>query len=405
MSLIEGNQLLQRFSERLANAIQVDIAVAWANSCDALEALHKRVGEGTKMRIAVGVSGNVTGPTTLRRLQKQKSVDLRIASSPQYGIFHPKYFCFHDPGRTICWVGSSNLTRRGFGVNNELVHEFDDSAGEGRHWFDSLWDTLDPNPGPAIDDYEKRWKPRKFVPGPPTSDGTPELVPLSDQSTWDDFVEGLLNCEKNFRSQRRYTVLGATNSYLHTISTGREVARLPDWGNLTQRECYILRGFEREEEEGTWGLLGTLGGAGRVASVFNPERMPDVGSVRVQIHRQVKQVLNATDNEIARVAHRAVQAIRGSIDGFGAAAATRLITLARPDCLVSVNNASAAKLGALSGQPQTPGSLAANYIELLNWVYEQPWFKARQPDDPLEREIWNCRAALLDAFVYEEING
>ena len=49
--------------------------------------------------------------------------------------------------------------------------------------------------------------------------------------------------------------------------------------------------------------------------------------------------------------------------------------------------------------------MAVNYIELLNWVYEQPWFNARQPDDPLERTIWNCRAALLDAFVYEGING
>ena len=125
MSLIEGNQLLQRFSERLAEAIQVDIAVAWAKPCDALEALHKRVGEGTAMRIAVGVSGNVTYPPTLKRLRDSKSANLRIAPSSQYGIFHPKYFCFHGPVRTICWVGSANLTRRGFGGNNELVHEFD----------------------------------------------------------------------------------------------------------------------------------------------------------------------------------------------------------------------------------------------------------------------------------------
>ena len=114
--------------------------------------------------------------------------------------------------------------------------------------------------------------------------------------------------------------------------------------------------------------------------------------------------MNATGNEIARNAHKAMQAIR-MIDGFGVAAATRLLTLARPDCLVSVNGQSAAGLGALSGLPKTRDSLAVNYIELLNWVYEQPWFNARQPDDPLERTIWNCRAALLDAFVYEGING
>ena len=53
-----------------------------------------------------------------------------------------------------------------------------------------------------------------------------------------------------------------------------------------------------------------------------------------------------------------------------------------------------------------PGSLANNYEALLNWVHEQPWFKAPRPDGPSQdRDIWDCRAALLDAFVYEEING
>ena len=409
MSLVEGDQLLQRFSERLVEATQVDIAVAWATSCGALEALHKRVSEGTAMRIAVGVSGNVTVPTTLRRLQKSKSANLRIAPSPQHGIFHPKYFCFHGPDRTICWVGSANLTRRGFGGNNELVHEFDDSAGEGRHWFEFLWNTLDPEPGPAIDDYEKRWKPRKCDPRPPPSGGTPELVPLSNQSTWDDFVGGLRARDNYCRSQRlidwkgnRWDIFGLDHSYLHTIFTGREVARLQDWGDLTKRECNILLG--RDDHEGAWGLLGSLIGAGKVAHVFKRENMPDVGLVRKEIHHQVRQVVNATNNEIARVAHRAVQEIR-SIDGFGAAAATRLLTLVRPDCLVSVNKESAARLGALSGQPPTRETLANNYVELLNWMYDQPWFNARQPADPSEQEIWNCRAALLDAFAYEKING
>ena len=87
MSLVEGYQLLQRFRKRLAEAIQVDIAVAWANSRDALEALDKSADKGTAIRIAVGVSGNVTDPKALRRLQN--FADLRIPS-PQYGTFHPK---------------------------------------------------------------------------------------------------------------------------------------------------------------------------------------------------------------------------------------------------------------------------------------------------------------------------
>ena len=89
---------------------------------------------------------------------------------------------------------------------------------------------------------------------------------------------------------------------------------------------------------------------------------------------------------------------------FGPAAATRLVTLARPDCLVSVNGRSAAELGNLSNVAYTADDLANDYAELLTWVYQQPWFSAPEPDDPLEGQIWNSRAALLDAFVYPPVN-
>ena len=102
-------------------------------------------------------------------------------------------------------------------------------------------------------------------------------------------------------------------------------------------------------------------------------------------------------------------------NGFGPGAATRLLTLARPDRFVSVNGQSAAELARLSGEHDNPALLAAdqkardewvreNYAELLTWVYDQPWFKEPEPDEPLERPIWKCRVALLDAFVYPPIN-
>ena len=405
MRLIDRKNLLKEFSQRLTEAKQVDIAVAWACPCDALEALADSAGNGTSIRIAVGTSGNITNPTTLRRLQD--FANLRIASSTMpHGIFHPKYYCFRGPGRTVCWIGSANLTRGGFGENDELVHEFDDSTKEGRRWFKTLWGRLEPDPGPEIDEYEIGWQPPQRGPRPkrdlrpPPQGDMPDRVLLANGSTWNAFVEQLRELDDYWyeKSKGSWNVLGDTHSWLHTISIGREVVRLPNWANLTQRECYILRGFN--QEEGAWGLLGTLGGAGQVTTVFNPDRMPDVGPIRMELHGYVNQVLNSNYNQIAQSAHAAVQAIM-EIDGFGPAAATRLLTFARPDCLVSVNGQSAAELGGLSGLPQNPGPLANRYEELLNWVYEQPWFKTPQPDDPLERTIWNNRAALLDAFVYE----
>ena len=405
MPLIERNHLLQRFIKLLAEATKVDIAVAWATAWDALEALEA-ASEETTIRIVVGVSGIATDPTALRRLQG--FADLRIApSSLQPGIFHPKYFSFHCPRGTICWIGSANLTRQGFGEHCELVHEFNDndSTGEGQQWFESLWEELDPDPGPAIEEYEERYEYEKGYRRPKRGPRRPKRGPrpqLARQSTWDDFVAQLRDLDDYWcrRSGGSWDVLGLgeAHSWLHTIATGREVVRLPNWTNLTKRECYILRG--KGVGEGNWGLLGGLGGAGRFCMVFNPERMPGVGSVRTQLHGCVNRVLNAGDNQIAQVAWDMVQKI-WRFEGFGAAVATRLLTLARPDRLVSVNHQSANGLGKLAGLPRNLPGLAIRYVELLTWVYNQPWFSAPPPDDPFERTIWNSRAALLDAFVYK----
>ena len=40
MPLIHGNRLLERFVELASEAKRVDIAVAWASSCDAIDALE-----------------------------------------------------------------------------------------------------------------------------------------------------------------------------------------------------------------------------------------------------------------------------------------------------------------------------------------------------------------------------
>ena len=404
MPLIDGSLLLWRLKKHLKKATHVDIAVAWAGPCDAVDELEISA-KNTKIRIAVGLSYNSTNPTTLDRLKE--FADLRIGTSPSNGIFHPKYYCFHTPKRTICWVGSANLTNGGFRSNAELVHEFEVKNKEDLKWFELLWKNLEPDPTEAITNYKENYTPpsRPPRPKPRKADTKPELPLLVDIKTWADFVSGLKALNDHcHHHEYPWDILGETHSYLHTIKVGREVVRLSNWTNLTRRECYILRGEKRgnANEEGNWGLLGTLP-MGATPYVFNPVNMPGVGPVREQIREQVDRVLNANSSEIANVAQNAIKAIReikleNPKHHIGPASATRWFSLARPDRLLSINSKSSPKLGELSGLPKT--SLAKNYAALLNWVYTQPWFKSSQPNNPLEQDIWNCRAALLDAFIY-----
>lgn len=404
MRLIEGSELLKEFEERLRDATDVDIAVAWAGPCVATELLRKVAEEnGTKVRIAVGLSGNATNPSTLRNISK--FAELRIGEPLSSGIFHPKFYCFYCSPRVICWVGSANLTQKGFGGNDELVHEFDD-LGYGCQWFDRLWTRLDQNPTEAIDKYEKDYVPPKYSPRQHSM--RPVRIEsgwtqLNNTSTWADFVKGL-RVRDEPRSDKGWNILGETHSYLHTISTGREVVQRGDWTTLTKREGEILSGFESKigKKEGNWGLLGSLKGAAKARSILT-NNAPENIEIRRRICQQVKRVLVASDDEVANIAADAMKVIRNE-KGFGPAAATRLFALARPDRLVSINNESAALLGKFAGLPKTRESLANHYSELLDWVYDRLWYQSPQPDDSSEREIWICRAALLDVFAYTALN-
>ena len=128
MPLIGKNSLLNRFAELLDWSTHVDIAVAWAGRGPAVEVLLEHA-DDTEIGIAVGLSGNTTEPATLYRLME--SAALRVAPAPRGGIFHPKFYCFRGRDQTICWVGSANFTRLGFGDNAELVHEFEDPQRAG----------------------------------------------------------------------------------------------------------------------------------------------------------------------------------------------------------------------------------------------------------------------------------
>ncbi len=402
MPLIPGSRLLERFRELVGQARRIDLAVAWANSCDAIEILSA---SDANIRAVVGTSGNSTNPSTLRHFLE--FAELRIPPNNPPKIFHPKYYCFHGEN-IVCWIGSANLTRGGFGRNVELVQEFELKKKEDRNWFECLWEDLEHDPWPEIEKYEERYNPPKRTPRPPSGpDGGEDhdLPTLADIATWNDFYEGI-RAYDNYYCYHEYDVLGETHSWCHTIDTGHEIVLLNDWTNLTQRECRILRGYTaQDDDEGVWGLLGWVRGGG--AYVFNPTNMPNVEPIRMQIQDQINQVLQADQNDVIVAGTHAMTAIRQLMHienadrGIGHAAATRWLALAKPDCFVSVNGASASGLGEASGLPQNPGGLANAYADLLGWLHNQDWFMEPQPDDPEERDIWNRRAALVDVFVYD----
>ena len=119
-----------------------------------------------------------------------------------------------------------------------------------------------------------------------------------------------------------------------------------------------------------------------------------------RIRRILANVVSAEDAEFPDVAVAAMQELT-SIDYVAHGTATLLLALARPDRLVSLNGASRKAYGKLSGMSSSTLGEPQNYRELLRWLYTQPWYRDPPPMDGALRRVWQFRAALVDAFVYE----
>ncbi len=162
------------------------------------------------------------------------------------------------------------------------------------------------------------------------------------------------------------------------------------WSQLDSTRQLQLKGGAPRGDSDWWGLLGRMARSHGKA-VWDQE---------AKIRRILNKVVSADDTEFPDVAVAAMQELT-SIDKVAHGTATLLLTLARPDRLLSLNSASQKAYGKLSGMSPSTLGKPQNYRKLLQWLYAQPWYAVSPPTDGALEKIWRFRAALVDAFVYE----
>jgi hypothetical protein len=82
----------------------------------------------------------------------------------------------------------------------------------------------------------------------------------------------------------------------------------------------------------------------------------------------------------------------------GMALASRLLAMKRPDTFVCVNNQN--REGLFQAFRLSPSRDAEAYWEMIERVRASTWWKAPAPVPADEREVWDARAAFLDALFY-----
>ena len=389
--LIRTDILLQRFSENLEWATEVDLATAWAGIHDGLRNLrnNKAQDKRFRIRVIVGLWGNFTNPNALRDLDDIGN--LRLADD---GNFHPKVYIFRKGKRSRAWIGSANFTSGGFALNEEVVLETSDAKNieDIQQWFDERWErcgSLGPN---DINEYEERRRLNPPTPPPPSPSSPPNIDHpfglLPEDGSWDVYLSALKSCNQWWAHRYDFSVLGETHSWYNTIQELHDVVK-KDWSGLGEYDRKRLLGLEG----GHWALLGGMRYRAYNAVFENEE-------TQTRIQAVINEVVNARDDQFRSVAIRAYTTII-SFPYIGPGISTRLLALARPDRIVSLNNASRDRLARYCKLPKSTLHTPRNYEKMLGIIYSKRWFQKTLPENPHERSIWLMRAALIDSFVYE----
>ena len=216
---------------------------------------------------------------------------------------------------------------------------------------------------------------------------TEPMTLLEQLTDWDSYVAALHDCDVWWSNRQPSSVLGEPISWRHTIEFLHDILTRKDFANLDDDDQRRVLGLARG---GGWGLLGRM--RNNSANAVFKHNAQDIQEI-------LREVAEAKDDAFPDLAFDAYKRMR-NFGGIGEGIATRLLSLARPDRFVSVNDGSRDDLAQYSGlNPGTLGTMG-NYRTLLKFIYKQRWFRAPEPDNQLEASIWGMRAALLDCFVY-----
>lgn len=221
---------------------------------------------------------------------------------------------------------------------------------------------------------------------------------------WDEFVHTLhlqLSWwQLQWPDTRIALDVSRDGSWLDTLARFRACAGYP-LRDMRDKDRQVLLGNYTPDQNTRF--FGELRAAGRVTGVLqNPkEHRPIVAALdeartmarALGVRPSLKKVMEPWN-------------LIDELEGFGPAAASRLLVAERPDLYVILNSASRSGLKALTGvrlpQSVSGASMGSHYASLLEILHETPWWTSPRPERSLlEAFIWEGRAALVDVFAYD----
>ena len=221
----------------------------------------------------------------------------------------------------------------------------------------------------------------------------PNRPPIPLDVPWADYWQALQECDAWWKQSPEDFSIFPPGQELGRRDPETPPHHEPGLVPLRPRPQKRLLGCAAPDDD-DWALLGNLLGFA-IGPVFGHP------TTRRSIETTAKSVIAVENSAFLKTATSAYASLT-QLDRIGPARATRLLTLARPDCCVSLNSASEHALATYGAKAPIRFTDPKSYGRLLQRIHQQPWFGKPKSGfgSPMEKEAWSMRVALLDAFIY-----
>lgn len=420
----------ERFSNLLKKSRQLDIASAFVtnskNNNELWQEILQRAKEDKiKVRLVAGTDNAFTSPEILETDLPGVEVLGYITNRKEGdGIFHPKLYIFYtNSGKKEVFLGSANFTKGGFDENEEILLHLTDAkvVDQCQKYFNEVWSSdkvmkFGPEQLEMYKEQHSKLKQRR-VQDKAISEEIALIKEKMDKSIVDSFTFTPSDGSFLEYCSLIYQVLEVSypwlDEYIPSSSGLNKLLLLLD----TLEECnsLIKRPSEQHDREEILKIKGTqspyafLGRVERssLCAYANKKRL----NVKESDSRDIMRCLKTfSEQNFGRGISKRFTGTREVLDELssfyrmGITNTSRFMCLARPDLVLSYNDKSQDMLEDITGikSNKNKEKQKDNYMRLLEFVWNQPWYKNKPESlNEVQERIWNNRAAMIDVLVYE----
>jgi HKD family nuclease len=374
----------------------VHIAVAWGSTNPTFPLLLKNQ---SKIRhFLVGTHFYQTEPALLEQI---KHLDVaRVMYADSSGTFHPKLYLFFSKDKAAAIVGSANFTNGAMSRNVEACILLEGDAQEASiaamlKFIKFQWKSAYSIDEDFLRDYRIQHDAKKSAKDAlnqfkrfkrPKHDAR-KGDPL--EMDWKTFLSHV-KTDKHHSVDGRLAVLRGARNLINKVNAFSQLTEI-------ERKAFAGTLGPKEWQNNTipWAWFGSMFGAGVFKNRIKDNHLAISGALDAIPHTGL-----VSRNDYDAFVEKFQSAFTGQGRGAGIAPASRLLAMKRPDYFVCYDGPNRAGLSAHFGIAQSAVRLDSYWDYIIEPMMCSQWWLTPRPNGK-NGEIWDGRAAFLDALYYE----